>query len=128
MTPPASDKSERALAYRQLRRYYDMAFREWIAQTQRVQDAAAPDPEAGRAVESSAATVRNYRDRIVDLLLTNSGTEGLTESHVREAAYFRWLNAGCPMESALPDWLAAQGQLATPGSAEHHRSRLLKRA
>jgi hypothetical protein len=115
LTPPTSGQSESTLEYRQLRLYYDMAFREWIAQARRRQDSiATPDPDADHALETSAAAVRDYRDRIVDFLLTNPHTSELTELQVREAAYFRWLNAGRPVETALPDWLAAQRQLASP--------------
>jgi hypothetical protein len=112
-----------------LRLYYDRAFQEWIAQTRLRQDSpAARAGDAHHVAEGSAAAVRDHRDRIVEFLLARPEPVHPGESQVREAAYFLWLNAGCPAETALPDWLAAQRQLEMSRRTQRHRGRLLEPA
>jgi len=43
-----------------------------------------------------------------------------TESHVREAAYFIWLNAGRPGQTAMSDWISAGRQFALPMVTRRH--------
>lgn len=124
-TLPTSDKSESALRYSRLRSRYDAAFREWIAQTHRPEESiAVPDHEPRRAIESATSTFRYHRDKLAAFLLQSRHAIPPAESQVREAAYFLWLNAGCPVETAMSDWIAAQRLLSTlspPGREQLER-------
>lgn len=120
-----TEKSENTVRYRQLRLCYDTAFREWIAQTRIRQDSIATrGADEDRAAERTAAAVRDHRDRIVEFLLARPKPGQPAESQLREAAYFLWLNAGCPAETAVPDWLAAQRQLEMSRPIGRPRGRL----
>ena len=86
-TLPNGNESENALQYRELRRRYDQAFREWILQTRRRQQCPAVQDGDGE-VENSEETVRDLRDRIVDFLLRRPGAAQPTEPRMREATRF----------------------------------------
>ena len=106
--------SERSVKYDGLRRSYDVAFREWVVQRNRLALFATSDQDYGRILESSSSALRDRRDTLVDFLMSNSPSPLTMESCVREAAYFIWLNAGRPAETAISDWTAAGRQLALP--------------
>ena len=110
---PNKRESEATEQYKGLRQRYDAAFRELIVQTHRRQESVAvDDPDCDRDVESSARTVRNHRDRIVEFLLRHEDGAESAQSRVQEAAYFLWLNAGCPVGTSVSDWFAALRQIS----------------
>jgi len=112
-TVPNRDQYERTRRYKDLRRGYDSAFREWIVHTRRKNSPTAKDREGDGARESPATAVRHHRDTIVDFLLsTTPHSFHPAESRVREAAYFFWINAGRPVETVMSDWISASRQLA----------------
>ena len=112
---PNKRESEATGPYKGLRQRYDAAFRELIVQTHRRQESMAiDDSERDRDVESSARAVRNHRDRIVEFLLRHEDGAEPAQSRVQEAAYFLWLNAGCPVGTSMSDWFAAHRQMSMP--------------
>lgn len=111
---PNKRESETTEQYKGLRQRYDAAFRELIVQTHRRQESVAvDDSDRDKEVESSAKAVRNYRDRIVEFLLRHEGGAEPVQSQVQEAAYFLWLNAGCPVGTSMSDWFTAHQQMST---------------
>jgi hypothetical protein len=106
------EASERTLRYNGLRGAYDSAFREWIVRTRRNDSLGTKDLQDDIAMGTSATVVRDLRDTVVDFLLKTPHTFRSAESQVREAAYFIWVNAGRPNETAMSDWIAASRELA----------------
>jgi hypothetical protein len=110
---PKKHESEATEQYKGLRQCYDAAFRELIVQTHRRHESmAVTDADGDGNVESSARAVRNHRDRIVEFLLRSEDGAQPAQSRVQEAAYFVWLNAGCPVGTSMSDWLAAHRQIS----------------
>jgi len=118
-TVPQREESEDTLQYDGLRRAYDAAFREWAAQTNRQGSFAALDEGCDRALKSSSKALRDLRAALVAFLMS-SPQPLTTESHVREAAYFIWLNAGRPGQTAMSDWISAGRQFALPMVTRRH--------
>ena len=106
------ERSERTLRYNGLRQAYDSAFREWILQTRRNDSQETKDLEDDGAMKSSPRVVRDRRDAMVEFLLSTPQSFRPAESQVREAAYFIWVNAGRPKETAMSDWITASRKLA----------------
>jgi len=125
VTLPKHEEAERTVQYDVLRRAYDGAFREWVAQTNRQGSFTALDRDCGRALESSSTALQDLRGALVDFLMRRPRPLTTTESEVREAAYFIWLNAGRPAETAISDWIAAGQQMALPVAGRGHESRHL---
>jgi hypothetical protein len=109
----SSAETEGTEQYKRLRQRYDVAFRELIVQTRRRQESMAVD-DPDDAVESSARAVRDHRDKIVEFLLRSQDGAEPAPSRVQEAAYFLWLNAGCPVGTSVSDWFAALRQISIP--------------
>jgi hypothetical protein len=108
---PKRKISDRSLQIARLRREYDAAFRELIVESRRCRTrSSAASAELCAGMEAAAAAVRQQRDKIAAVLL--SEPEAPPGDHrVQEAAYFRWLNAGRPSGTAMSDWFAAQQQI-----------------
>jgi hypothetical protein len=98
-----------AQRYSRLRNNYNEAFRELIVRTN-LFEASDEDPGLETEMEHSEAEVRFRRDQIAAYLLGEQ--DGRREEQVREAAYFRWLDAGSPTGTALEDWFAAERSLS----------------
>lgn len=50
---------------------------------------------------------------------TDSGMESVTHpccKHVRELAYFKWQEAGCPACDGVQFWLAAEAEIQAPAA------------
>jgi hypothetical protein len=119
MATLVSNTSERGLQYASLRKSYNAAFRLLAGQTRRRQLIAAhvgggetAPAEMEARIDGAAQVVRCRRDRIADFLLNPIVPERLTHLRVQQAAYFLWLNAGCPDGSSASDWFNAQRQYA----------------
>ncbi|MDX2153208.1 MAG: DUF2934 domain-containing protein [Bryobacteraceae bacterium] len=87
-------------AYTLLRGSYDAAFQELIDNRR--------NGAQGESVRASEETVRYHRDRVAEFLLTEREPEPDTQSRLRVAAYFIWLNAGSPAGTAVSDWIFAE--------------------
>lgn len=95
---------------------YDAAFRELTEAVKQWQLIAGQGPnrttQSQTDVRIGAATlvVRSRRDALARFLMT-AEESCASNSHLQDAAYFIWFNAGCPSGTAASDWLAAEKQL-----------------
>lgn len=109
---PELNASDRSVRLAKLRESYDTAFRELVLETRLLQSTA-QNPVAladvSARIEHAAGAVRQRRDVMADFLLMGD-QEHLTQSRVQQAAYFVWLNAGCPSGTSTSDWFTAQRQ------------------
>jgi hypothetical protein len=108
-TLPKNDGTERSVHYDHLRQSYDSAFRELVVQTRRRQQLIAAARADGMAIahvnariQRTAAAVRYRRDLLADFLLKSPERTNVVHSRIQQAAYFMWLNAGCP--DGPPGW------------------------
>jgi hypothetical protein len=109
---PISDRggTDPELQYARLRASYDAAFRHLVAESLRQIDEGETNETTGN--EAAMRDVQNCRDALADFLLSSSLQTRLAHSRVQMAAYFVWVNAGCPAGTSTSDWSTAQHQLA----------------
>ena len=68
------------------------------------------ETEADARIRAATAALRCRRDALARFLMTVQ-QPGVSNSHVQNAAYFVWFNAGCPSGTSVSDWRAAEKQL-----------------
>ena len=44
----------------------------------------------------------------LDTLILTEEEYQIAQAHIRDAAYFQWIGAGCPLDRCIDFWLAAE--------------------
>ena len=116
-TLPRLNSSVRSQEYAKLRESYDAAFRHLIAEMRRHPMPARHNGdrkargEANEGIQAATLAVGHQRDLLADFLL-RTHEDCVPCSRVQHAAYFLWLNSGCPSGTSASDWFSAERQLS----------------